>query len=757
MIFVFRNHEKSVEFRVTWSGKYNYWARNPCIPQYKILMNAGFTAPKLIFFLNFRAIFYPMKKQLLLLLCLSFIVKMVNAQFINNIIPYSWKSPKVQGHNINNAHFINDNRIIAVGDQGTILMSNDTGATWNIHQIPTISDFRAVCIADSMTYYVAAGVQNGRGQIYKTTDGGQQWDLLLDTLPVTFHAIHFPTDSIGYVAGRLGKILKTTNAGQSWTPLVTGNVANFVSIFFLNADTGYAGGENYGLYKTTNGGISWSLVNSFPQNNCYSLTFLNDTLGWAGSYSGKIFRTINGGLTWQQQLNQANFEEITQISFNSPTRGIAISDGYFYKTNNGTNWTATFAYAGMNMKCVALNSNSTIFIGGFGGGMRMAQNFSNTYTNPNLGFGLASNRCIRFTDPLNGWVCSDNGIMGRTSDGGNTWLYDTANFFTNLNDLAAISPQKAIAVGSNGEVVTTTNGLQTLTTQIMTSTNTLQAISFPTATTGYIAGLGGVMYKTVNGGSTWTSVNTGVTSDINDLHFINANVGFFLGQTGALKKTTNGGATWTDASPSFVFSPFYAMHWIDEFTGIISDNNGYVARTTNGGQNWAIVDTVCSGNSFDIMFVDANRGFMVGSSTNAFCDVSYTLDGGLTWDGLSLPYQYAINSIFAFDTSNFFLALPYRGIIQAGSTVLTKQKELPQPQQDSFVLFPNPSGGPISIQNLIPSPIARTGTLYDLGGRSCMNFSIPANTNQMNINLDHLEKGLYFLTINHQTQKIIIE
>lgn len=721
------------------------------------LPHLDFHEKKLILFLTFKAIFYPMKKQLFVLFCLVFFYETGYSQFIDNIIPYSWKSPKVQGHSIKNAHFLDDSQLIAVGDQGTILMSFDTGATWNVHQIPTISNFRSLCFTDSLTFYVAGGEQNGRGQIYKTTDGGQQWDLLLDTLPLTFHAIHFPTDSIGYVAGRLGKILKTTNAGQSWTPLVTGNVANFVSLYFLNADTGYAGGENYGMYKTTNGGISWSLVNAFPENNCYSITFLNDTLGWAGAYSGKIFRTINGGLTWQQQLNQANFEEITQISFNSPTRGIAISDAYFYKTNNGTNWTATFAYAGMNMKCVALNSNSTIFIGADGGGMRLAQNFSNTYTNPNPGFSLASNRCIRFTDPLNGWVCSDNGMMAKTSDGGNTWLFDTANFFTYFNDLAAISPQKAIAVGTNGEVVTTTNGLQSLTTQVMTSTNTLYAIDFPTASTGYIAGVGGVMYKTVNGGTSWTSLNSTVTGDIMDLRFLNANVGFLLTQTGAMKKTTNGGSSWTDVSPSFVFSPFYAMHWIDELTGIISDNYGYVARTSNGGQNWAIVDTVCSGNSIDIMFIDANRGFMVGEATNAFCDISYTTDGGLTWDGWSLPYKYAINSIFAFDTSNFFITGVYGSIIQAGSSVVTQQNEKQKSENASFTLFPNPSNGQLTLENLIPHPTPQTVRVFDLGGRNCTNFSIPANTHQMNFNLSHLEKGFYFICIDHQTQKIIIE
>jgi photosystem II stability/assembly factor-like uncharacterized protein len=698
-----------------------------------------------------------MKKQLFLLTFFLFTSRIGHAQFIDPIVPYTWKSPLVQGHSLKNARFLDDNRLIAVGDQGTIMMSHDTGATWIIYQIPTISNFRSVCATDSLTFYVAGGEQNGRGQIYKTTDGGQQWNLLFDTIPWTFHAIHFPTDSIGYVAGNIGRILKTTDAGNSWTPLVTGNVSNYVCMQFLNADTGFVGGTNYGMYKTTNGGISWSLVNSFPETNCYSIKFLNDTLGWASAYSGKIYKTFNGGLTWQQQLNQANFEKITQFSFNSPTRGIAVSDAYFYKTNNGTTWTATFAYAGMNMKCVALNNNSTIFIGADGGGMRMAQNFTNTYTNTNTGFGLASNRCIKFVDPLNGWVCGDNGRIGKTSDGGNTWLFDTANFFSNFNDLAAISPQKAIAVGSNGEVITTINGLQSLTTQVMNSTNTLQAIDFPSATTGYIAGLGGVMYKTINGGTSWTSINTGITDDITDLCFLNNNVGFFLGQAGYLKKTINGGSTWTDADPSFVFSPFYAMHWIDEFIGMVIDNNGYVARTNNGGQNWSIVDTVCSGNSFDIMFIDANRGFTVGDATNAFCDVSYTTDGGLSWDGLSLPYKYAISSIFAFDTSNFFLTGPYQSIIQAGSSIVTEKIDKPMDEISSLSVYPNPSSGQITIENYRAKPFVQKGNLYDLSGRNCASFAIPANIKKIDLNIAHLEKGFYMIIIENQSQKIVLD
>lgn len=698
-----------------------------------------------------------MKNKLFLFLALSLLTQLGKAQFIDHLVPYSWKSPLIQGHSLKNAHFLDDNRIIAVGDQGTIIMSFDTGATWTIHQIPTISNLRSFCKTDSLTFYVAGGEQYGRGQIYKSIDGGQSWNLLFDTIPWSFHAIHFPTDSIGYVAGNTGRILKTSDAGQSWNSLVTGSVSNFVCMQFLNADTGFVGGSNYGMYKTTNGGISWSLVNAYPQNNCYSICFINDTMGWASSYSGRIYRTIDGGLSWLQQLNQGNNEEITQFSFNSPTRGIAVSDAYFYKTNNGTTWTATFAYAGMNMKGVALNSNSTIFICADGGGMRMAQNFSNNYTLTNTGFGLPSFTSIKFVDPLNGWVSGDNGRMGKTSDGGNTWLWDTAGFFTNFNDLAAISSQKAIAVGSNGEVVTTTNGLQSLNTQTMSSTNTLFAIDFPSSTTGYIAGAGGVMYKTINGGTSWTSVNTGITNDIMDLCFLNPNVGFYLGQAGYLKKTINGGSTWTDADPSFVFAPFYAMHWIDELTGMVIDNNGYVARTIDGGQNWGVVDTLCSGNAFNIMFIDASRGFAAGSPTNAFCDVSFTIDGGQSWNELNLPYKYAINDIFALDTNNFFLALPYQGIIQAGSGLVTSKENRLQKKPGSFSVYPNPGNGIFAVEGISLQPFNQIAYLFDLSGRVCSTVVIPANTRRTHFDFSLLDKGIYFLKIGNETQKIILK
>jgi photosystem II stability/assembly factor-like uncharacterized protein len=47
-----------------------------------------------------------------------------------NFEPFTWQYPKYGAHAINCTRWITGQKFIAVGDAGTVLLSNDDGITW---------------------------------------------------------------------------------------------------------------------------------------------------------------------------------------------------------------------------------------------------------------------------------------------------------------------------------------------------------------------------------------------------------------------------------------------------------------------------------------------------------------------------------------------------------------------------------------------------------------------------------------------------
>src|SRR5690349_6089661 len=67
----------------------------------------------------------------------------------------------------------------ASGTHGTYLRTSDSGKTWVPTQVPGAEslDFRDVEAFSEDTAYLLAAGTGEQSRIYKTTDGGNQWDL----------------------------------------------------------------------------------------------------------------------------------------------------------------------------------------------------------------------------------------------------------------------------------------------------------------------------------------------------------------------------------------------------------------------------------------------------------------------------------------------------------------------------------------------------------------------------------------------------
>ena len=80
--------------------------------------------------------------------------------------------------------------------------------------------------------------------------------------------------------------------------------------------------------------------------------------------------------------------------------------------------------------------------------------------------------------------------------------------------------------------------------------NSLLAVCFTDASTGYSVGGYGDIIKTSDGGLTWKTVSVASGADLWSVSFPSADTGFVSGAYGTVLQTTDAGASWNDVSPS---------------------------------------------------------------------------------------------------------------------------------------------------------------------------------------------------------------
>jgi photosystem II stability/assembly factor-like uncharacterized protein len=98
-----------------------------------------------------------------------------------------WQNPLPQGNTLQDFSFIDTNNGFAVGAIGTILRTTDGGNNWNILASGTNDDLYSVAFTDSNT-----GTAVGNfGAILRTTDAGNHWTIQRDGMADVLFGVSF--------------------------------------------------------------------------------------------------------------------------------------------------------------------------------------------------------------------------------------------------------------------------------------------------------------------------------------------------------------------------------------------------------------------------------------------------------------------------------------------------------------------------------------------------------------------------------------
>jgi len=231
----------------------------------------------------------------------------------------------------------------AVGDAGTIIKSLNSGQTWTSLNSGSTDNLKSVVAINSTT---AVAVGNA-GTILRTTNSGSSWSLVNTGYADDISVIHRLPNGILYAIGNNDLILKSTNDGITWsfeTTSFTGFQYNFTDVYFASNDTGFIATNSAEILTTDDGGQNWYLrmTGLFAPMTC--VNFSDGLNGWVGSSNGEIFYTDNGGQSWVDRSMVGFTGNVHRLKFINVNIGWAFTDqGIFKTSNNGISWTKEFS------------------------------------------------------------------------------------------------------------------------------------------------------------------------------------------------------------------------------------------------------------------------------------------------------------------------------------------------------------------------------------------------------------------------------
>jgi len=217
-----------------------------------------------------------------------------------------------------------------------------------------------------------------------------------------------------------------------------------------------------------------------------------------------------------------------------------------------------------------------------------------------------------------------------------------------MNAVCFINSSTGFLGGVNGELYRTTNSGADWNRIALTTTETIQSISFTDANTGYL-GAGRfqcLMLKTTNGGLNWTEQNLGLQYGPRSINFINAATGVAAHQQGDILKTTNSGVNWLSINTSISYN---TCVWQSSLSVIYAAGSASICKSTDGGNNW-VTQTTNSGDILSICFTDTDNGLAAGRNGLML----RTSNGGVNWNTITVSGMYDIYMVRYLNASTVF-------------------------------------------------------------------------------------------------------
>ncbi|ANE46435.1 hypothetical protein SY83_09290 [Paenibacillus swuensis] len=398
-----------------------------------------------------------------------------------------WEPANIGLHSVGASSFAfdpaNANRVLAVGagsgpmDWNGVYLSTDKAQSWSLVKGAKISGFRD--IRDQLDYDPASydanlgytktaywsRIENDAPQwgtpeihpaIYKSTDGGQNWQELASTAAYAGGIIRVhPSAGTVYAANGNG-FYKSNDGGLTFTIKLSGAITGMDVVHKTGSENVVYLTKSDGLYKSTNSGEQFTKVNSAsfppsPFNLKASSADPNKLITGSdqGSYNWKRYYTTDGGANWSVGTDDAanswipnnNRPVVLALHPTDSAKAWSFGGDFIMRTtNSGANW----AWAN--------NGNTGIMTGG---------KFAFNVFNPNLLY-IGSQDYDGMLTNDGGATWARSGLLGEYWGG---WVYggyaaSAQIYYGGVPDVNNYGGPKYLKITRNGGTTVVNTGIQ---------------------------------------------------------------------------------------------------------------------------------------------------------------------------------------------------------------------------------------------------------------------------------------------------------
>lgn len=219
-------------------------------------------------------------------------------------------------------------RLVAVGERGIVLLSDDNGQRWRQAQVPVSVSLTAVQFVDDQRGWAVGHL----GVVLHSSDGGETWHKQLDGIQAAelalraaeasgdakaieqaqylvadgpdkpFLDLYFQDARTGYVVGAYNLILRTEDGGANWQPWMQHlDNPQALNLYGIRAWGGelYIAGERGLLLRSSDGGQHFAALASPYEGSFFGLLAARDGL-LAYGLRGNAWWSSDRGATWQE-------------------------------------------------------------------------------------------------------------------------------------------------------------------------------------------------------------------------------------------------------------------------------------------------------------------------------------------------------------------------------------------------------------------------------------------------------------------------
>ena len=231
-------------------------------------------------------------------------------------------------------------RIVAVGDHGVVLLSDDAGRTFRQAQaVPTDFTLTSVSFVDGNSGWAVGHA----GMVLHTADGGEHWAVQHSDLQHDrpLFAVHFFDAQHGVAVGLWSLVLTTQDGGSTWQtvtmPVPQGAKKADLNLMGLFADGKgrvFATAERGMLLRSDDRGANWTYLSTGYKGSFWSGLALPDGTLLAAGLRGSMYRSADDGNSWTriETQSKSSITAFTQAGIDVTAVGL---DGLVLRSSDG--------------------------------------------------------------------------------------------------------------------------------------------------------------------------------------------------------------------------------------------------------------------------------------------------------------------------------------------------------------------------------------------------------------------------------------